>query len=446
MPNVKSSGDATAPPLSLLTLEDLDALFAPLLRLKTVLLAVSGGADSLSLMFLCRKWQQARAPSLSLHVASVDHGLRPEAAAECAFVAKEARAIGLPHETLVWTPPAELTNLQAQARAARYQLLSAHARAVEASHIVLAHHLDDQAETLVMRLLRGSGVTGLGAMRAEQSLDDLTLLRPFLSVPKARLRASLDAMGKSWVEDPSNAKDAYLRVRVRQWMPMLAAEGCDADRLAATARRMQRADAALETMTDQAFDLLVEPKPGRSLCLSLDGLAGQGEEVRLRLWRRCLDYVAGSAYPPREEKVLMLDQAFAGLEAASRVKRTLGQCCFEPKGRDLWIYRELGRTPFARSFRAGDPSDWPGLYKAVSLSGVEGDEICILRPLGPDGQRLIEKMEGLSITDFQQSHGGVPTGLLHALPSLWLQDHPVFVKDWPQVAELSGIRVEFQEK
>ncbi|WP_171022153.1 tRNA lysidine(34) synthetase TilS [Cohaesibacter sp. CAU 1516] len=445
MPNARQSGDATAPPPSPLTLEELDALFAPLLRLKSVLLAVSGGADSLSLMFLCHHWQQARAVPLSLHVASVDHGLRAEATAECAFVADEAAALGLSHFTLVWTPPLDLSNLQAKARVARYQLLADQARRLGCSHIILAHHLDDQAETLIMRLLRGSGVTGLGAMRPEQKLDELTLLRPFLSVPKTRLRASLEAMDKRWVDDPSNHQDAYQRVRVRQWMPMLAAEGCDAERLAATARRMQRADAALEAMSEQSFHSDVEVKPGRSLRLSLDGLSSHLEEVRLRIWRRCIDYVAGAAYPPREEKLLALDLAYVRCNSERDGKRTFGGCCFEPDGHDLWIYRELGRDPFTRSFRAGDPIDWPGLYKTVSVSGMPPHAEGALKPLGRHGVCLMEQ-EGQFLASFRAYHGDLPMGLIEALPSVWFMDKPVFVKDWTDLSELSGIRVEFQEK
>ena len=428
-----------------LTLTELDQLFSPFLPLKSVLLAVSGGADSLALMVLCHTWKMARSVPVSLHSASVNHGLRREAPAECAFVAALAQRIGMSHETLAWTPAADLSNLQSQARRARYQLLSDHARSLDCRHIALAHHLDDQAETFVIRLLRGSGVPGLGAMRQEQVLDDMVLLRPFLTVPKARLRASLTEIGQDWIEDPSNQQDTYLRVRVRQLMPLLASEGGDAERLAATALRMQRADAALDTITEQAFQQHVQRKPGRSMMVPLDAFQSLEHDVRLRLWRKLFAACAGALYPPREERLLSLDEAFVRVAHKDRVKRTMGGCCFELADGKIWIYRELGRDPFCRMFKAGDPVAWPGLYKAIRVE--QGDPSCplTLRPLGQEGVRLVEALD-LSLMAFRAQNGQMPLGLVHALPSIWHDGQPIFIFDWPEMAKQSGIRVEFEEK
>ena len=428
-----------------LTLADLDVIFAPLRPLKSALLAVSGGSDSLALLFLCHQWRVARSVPLSIHVASVDHGLRPEAASECAFVAEQAEKLGFDHATLKWTSPSDLSNVQAEARTARYRLLSDYAYSLDCRHILLAHHQDDQAETFMIRLLRGSGVTGLGAMRAEQSIDGVTLLRPLLSVPKVRLQASLKRLAADWIEDPSNADEAFLRVRVRALLPELTKEGCDAERLAATARRMQRADRALDSIARKAFETIAIKKPGHSLLVQLDDYRAHEEEIRLRILRLCLVHVVGDAYPPREEKLLTLDVALCQHSDHGPCKRTLGGCCFSICNDKLWIYRELGRVPFERSFVASDPVIWPGLYKILRVNGIDQRANLTLRPLGQDGVSLLSEAD-LPVRAFRMAHNGLSVELIHALPSVWLDNRPVFVIDWPEVADLSGIRVEFEEK
>ena len=139
-------------------MEELADAFAPLAAHDRLLLAVSGGADSLALMHLVHDWHNKQSHTISLHVATVNHDLRVEAADECCFVAEEARRLGIPHRTLVWShSETEAGNIQAKARNARYELLADHAQSLGCKHVVTAHHLDDQAETFLMRLIRGSG-------------------------------------------------------------------------------------------------------------------------------------------------------------------------------------------------------------------------------------------------------------------------------------------------
>ena len=422
MPNAdKPANDAP------LTSEELDAVFAPLASLDRLLLAVSGGGDSLALMVLCHEWQARHSLPLILHVASVDHGLRPASGSECAFVSKVAAELGLLHATLSWRGDKPSANLQAEARAARLALLADHARSVGCSHIALAHHRDDQAETLIMRLLRGSGVTGLAAMRRTRAFDGLTLHRPLLDLPKARLIASLEARGRGWVEDPSNQSADYLRVRVRTLLPDLAMEGCDSARLAATAHRLNRADRALDAVTATLFQTIMRAEPGRALSFALAGFDKQEEEFRLRLLQQALVHVAGPAYPPREERLLALDAALVG-RAGSIGKRTLGGCCFEFRQGRVWIYRELGRSPLVLALRPGEDVDWMGLY---SITAWAEDSLC-LRALGEDGRALLAQ-QGLTLSSGQGEH--LPHALIEALPSIWREGQPIVVVDWSQVAQ-----------
>ena len=231
---------------------DLHALFAPLAAASGCVLAVSGGPDSLALLHLAARWAQGTPGAPPLHVATVDHGLRPEGRAEAAAVAAVAARAGLPHATLCWQPAPASSRLQERARAARYDLLRRHAQALGADHIATAHHADDQAETILFRLLRGSGLAGLGGMRTARRLGAATLVRPLLDLTKEDLAAVCRAAGLAPVDDPSNADPLFARTRLRQMAPTLATLGLDRAALLRLGRRAARADRALEVATDAA--------------------------------------------------------------------------------------------------------------------------------------------------------------------------------------------------
>jgi tRNA(Ile)-lysidine synthase len=241
-----------SPPDDPLSDEGLERLFSSLNQGSGILAAVSGGPDSMALMQSLARWASSgRNPPIL--VATVDHGLRPEAADEAAFVAGEAAALGLPHKTLLWTGDKPGTGIQEAAREARYRLLVEHARQAGASHLVTAHTLDDQAETVMMRLSRGSGLSGLAGMRREAERLGIRHVRPLLGIPKSLLLDRCRQQGWRFVTDPSNADERYARVRWRRLMPLLAEEGLTAERLVRLAERAAQADEALYLKAREAF-------------------------------------------------------------------------------------------------------------------------------------------------------------------------------------------------
>jgi len=218
--------------------------FAPYEARPRVAVAVSGGADSLALALLAADWAGA-AGGVATAV-TVDHRLRPESGAEAAQVAAWLGRLGIAHAILPRTGPALAGDIQAEARAARYHLLEQWCASNGVLHLLTAHHLEDQGETLLLRLARGSGLYGLAGMPALAERAQCRILRPFLEVPKARLGATLAARGQDWIRDPSNRDPAFARVRLRQAEEILAAEGLGARRLAGTAQRLGQARHAFE--------------------------------------------------------------------------------------------------------------------------------------------------------------------------------------------------------
>jgi tRNA(Ile)-lysidine synthase len=227
-----------------LSVAQVDALFAPFEDAERLLIAVSGGPDSTTLLLMAAEWAERRGAT-RIEAATVDHGLRPDSAAEASGVAALCEGLGLNHRTLVWKGAKPSTRLQERAREARYRLLIAHARACRADALMTAHHADDQAETVLLRLLRGSGVGGLRGIDERSARDGVVIARPLLSVSKAELIAFVQARGVAYVDDPSNADPRFARTRLRAMLGEFAREGLDARALARLARRAGEADEAL---------------------------------------------------------------------------------------------------------------------------------------------------------------------------------------------------------
>jgi tRNA(Ile)-lysidine synthase len=312
-----------------ITASEAKALFAPFKDAPALVLAVSGGPDSVALMWLMARWRKALSKGPELVAVTVDHALREASVREAREVKRLARALDLPHRTLRWNGAKPNSGLPAAAREVRYQLLTQAARSARATHILTAHTRDDQAETLLMRLFRGSGIAGLSAMAAARERDGLVVARPFLDVPKSRLIATLDKAGIGFADDPTNRDTAFTRPRLRALLPLLAAEGGDARSLARLAARLARANAAVEVLADGAERFLAlkdrsglaEGSQGRDYDAA--AFAAMPEEVRLRLLMRAINRF-GHEGPAELGKVealsTELDRAFAEKHAKSRQK------------------------------------------------------------------------------------------------------------------------------
>jgi tRNA(Ile)-lysidine synthase len=307
---------------SAISAQEAKRLFADWKAAPAVILAVSGGPDSIALMWLMARWRRALARGPRLIAVTVDHGLRAEAAREARDVRRLARSLDLPHRTLRWSDPKPKTGVPAAARAARYRMLAQAARTNGATHVLTAHTRDDQAETLLMRLLRGSGIAGLAAMARQSERDGVLLARPFLHVSKSRLIATLDKAKVGFADDPTNRDTSFTRPRLRAIMPVLAAEGGDARNLARLASRLARANAAVEVMVDGAERYLaLKDREAAHAGFDAKAFAALPEEIRLRLLLRAIDRLGdeGPAELGKVEALLAaLDREVAGKTAASR--------------------------------------------------------------------------------------------------------------------------------
>jgi len=358
---------------SAISASDAKELFAEWKTVPALVLAVSGGPDSVALMWLAARWRRALTRGPRLVAVTVDHGLRAESAREAGEVKRLARSLNLPHHTLRWTGAKPKTGLPAAARTARYRLLAKAAQDHGATHILTAHTRDDQAETLLMRMLRGSGIAGMAAMARQTPRDGVVLARPFLSVSKARLIATLAKAKVAFADDPTNRDVHFTRPRLRALMPVLAAEGGDARNLARLASRLARANAAVEVLADGAERYLAlrdrETMHAGSNAENLDlkmfdfeAFAAIPEEIRVRLLQRAIDRFGheGPAELGKVEALLAaLEQAGAKKtrRQAPKLKQTLAGALISLVDGRIRVEPAPARRPRRQEPKSGLKSD-----------------------------------------------------------------------------------------
>lgn len=307
--------------------------------------AVSGGSDSLALTLLAGRW----AASKGGHVIAitVDHGLRPEAAGEARQVKRWLTQHGIRHVTLRWRGPKPERGLPAAARDARYELLARYCRRHGLLHLLLAHQAEDLAETFLIRLGHGSGLIGLAAMASVTEFEGVRLLRPLLGVTRAMLRATLQAQGQGWIEDPTNQDMNFERARLRAQMPQLQSQGIRTGSVAATARALGQARARIE---DRVAALLVH------VSLQADGrarfprplLLEAPRPLALQALAGLLQTIGAQTYPPRGEA---LDRLLDWMESGTARARTLAGCRIAHHGEGFMIAPEI--APRGRSAAPG---------------------------------------------------------------------------------------------
>lgn len=389
----------------------------PLSPDRQVAVAVSGGADSMALLHLTRRWLmglEAAGPPADLTAMTVDHGLRAASAAEAQQVAVWCQALGVSHQILHWRGSKPQSDIQAAARQARYTLLTQACRQINIRCLLLGHQFEDQAENFLLRLGRGSGVDGLAAMAPVREWNGVRLLRPLLGFSGQRLRATLEAFAQPWLEDPSNRDPRFARVRARAALAGLADAGISPERLVATAQRMRRVRAALEQATAQLVQDAVQWDQAGFASLCLDALFAAPEEIGLRALARVLMGVGGQEYPPRLQQ---LERLFAWLrQRPVRGGRTLSGCGILPRRKKILVVRELAALGPDISLSPGEEGIWDKRFEvrlSETVRSASGMAPCTVRGLGSAGLRQLRRV----------MPANAPIRLVcQGLPGLWKEE------------------------
>ena len=353
--------------------------------------AVSGGGDSVALLrMLATRGDGIRA-------VTVDHALRAESAAEAVQVATLCQTLGVPHTTLKWKGWDKSGNFQDKARQARLQLISTWATQQNITHIALGHTLDDQAETVLLRLARGSGVDGMAGMAARRRDKSLTWVRPLLHARRDELRGYLVKNNVTWIDDPSNDNPKYDRVKARQALALLSDLGINAEGLVATAAHMRDARDALERATLSLADECAEITEAGEVRLNFETFNAAPDELRFRLLSATLQWISGEGYRPRFDSLRgVLDRL------DSQNGQTLHGCVIRSLSGNIVVRREPSKV------QAPCPTSaiWDHRWK-ITQRGTENAQI--IAALGEDGLRICD--------DWRAT--GHAREVLLASPSVW---------------------------
>ena len=393
-----------------------------------VAVAVSGGADSMALLLLCRDWLRRSSDSGwadGLLALTVDHGLRRNSAAEAQRVAGWCADLGIAHRILQWADDKPTSSIQAAARQKRYALLEAACAERGIGDLLLAHQREDQAETLLLNLMRGSGVHGLAAMQPLSKRGKLRFVRPLLDVPKSDLYATLRAAGQDWIEDPSNHDSHYARVRMRTLYRHLRDEGMPPERLTATAAHMQRARAAIDHYTDELLSKAAIVGDAGVAWLDPARLSAAPEEVGLRAIARLITAIGAQRYTPRLSRLESLYQWLCAQPVTGG--KTLSGCQLMPhKGRIL-ILREMASIGPDLRLAPGQSGRWDARFDVAlgreTASLCAGQPYFSVRAVGEVGLQQIRAMQTA------RPAANLPVVALRVMPGIWRGDALLAVPD-----------------
>lgn len=299
-------------------------------------LAVSGGSDSLCLAYFSKIY--ASEFKNTIHVLIVNHKLRTESHKEALKVKKILKKESIQSKILNWKGKIPSSNIQRNARNIRYSLLSDYCFKKNIKYLITAHHMDDQIENFFIRLLRGSGLAGLSSMSESVSYNnDLKIIRPFLSLEKKNLKYVTQNFFKTYIKDPSNEDEKYLRVRVRKYRKNMKKEGLDTNKIIKTVNNLLSANKALNFYKNKALHKYMSFLSKNECLISTQIFSEEAGEIIFKSFSDILSLVSGTYYPPRSKKILNL------IDRVKKVgfnKSTLGGCIIERKDDMILITKE----------------------------------------------------------------------------------------------------------
>jgi tRNA(Ile)-lysidine synthase len=385
-------------PISPSEFNDFMMPFAPFESSPVLAIAVSGGADSMALALLAHAWakdQGGKAIGLT-----VDHQLREASTIEARQVKTWLEAVGMEHHILAWIGEKPKTAIQATARKARYCLLGQWCQDREVKHLLTAHHAQDQLETFLIRLSKGSGLKGLTGIQPLVQKDFGRILRPLLAIHPDRLKATLQ--GHPFIADPSNENPDFTRVRWRQLLPMLGAEGLTPDAFQETLKRLVHSQKLVDAYANILMCQYVTISPYGYAVIN-NKLFEESREAVEEIFKRTLAIVGVRDYPVRQQA---LCQALERLRIRKNI--TLSGCQILCKTKTTWIVRE------ASAVGADVVVNTPGAYRWDNRFFVDVHETpCRITALGVRGIQILK------------NRPDIPYGVLKTLPTLWREEELV---------------------
>ena len=385
-------------------------LFNKYIDNKPIALAVSGGPDSTAMMQIAALSKKLKNSNVTVIV--VDHGLREESKDEANIVCQNAKLLGFKYKILKWDGVKPKTRIQEIARKTRYKLMTSWCKKKGIEKLFLAHHLDDQVETFLMRLGKGSGVDGLAVMNYVTEISSLKLVRPFLEIPKTRFIKILSITNLEWISDPSNFNSDYKRSRIRKILPILSKEGINSKQIGLVIKRMRSAKDALNTQTNILLKKYLSNVDNVAYFLNKELLKDVKEkEILIRVLEKIFMNISGSIYPPRRNK---LENILSWILKNNNIKaKTLTGVVVRKRKSELIFYREpddcyksVNIRPLTSRYSCWDDRFFLKANKSNDLQ---------IRALGDVGITILKEEKILKRQGFQN----VPLSAWKTVPGVW---------------------------
>ncbi len=314
---------------------------------KSFALAVSGGSDSLCLAYFAKLYSAEF--SNKTHTLIIDHKLRKESTSEARKVKKILLKKGIKSRILSWGGDLPKSNIQKKARDIRYGLISNYCLKNKIKYLITAHHKDDQIENFFIRLLRGSGLAGLSSMSEKVAYNNkLKIIRPFLGFEKKDLIYTTMSYFKTYIKDPSNTDEKFLRVRIRRYRENMKKEGLDAKKIIKTVDNLVSANQALNFYKNKALYKYASFTSKDKCLINKKIFSEEAGEIIFKFFSDVFSLVSGSYYPPRSKKVMNLINR---LKKSKFSRSTLGGCIVEDKPGFILISKELKARKVSQELR-----------------------------------------------------------------------------------------------
>ena len=402
-------------------------LFSSYINHDRIALAVSGGRDSMALMYLVYRWKAHLALNIEIEVLTVNHNLRKAAEDECGFVQKIAKNYGFKHKVLIWEHEHVETSIQEKARKARYQLMLDYVREENIDTILTAHTSDDNIETFIMRLAKGSGLDGLKSINEIRHEDGIQIERPILSLSRSITTEILRSMGNEWVDDPTNDDESFERVKIRNNISSLSSFNISSGNLTKTIQRLARAHESISFFTDLLSQELVELNELGYADVNFDKLRNYPKEIILRVFAKALTDINGGTV-----SLSSLEAVFAELIKTERSK-TLNGCQIIPQKNKYVIVREnRGISPV--EIKINERISWDGRFD-VHLKSYNKTKI-VIGQIG-NANDLRKMIDG---TYFQS----MPKYVLRTLPGGFIKDKLVLLPNTHNIYNSGYLDVKFR--
>tara|TARA_Y100000590_G_scaffold470689_2_gene667848 strand:+ start:1380 stop:2636 length:1257 start_codon:yes stop_codon:yes gene_type:complete len=408
---------------------ELSELFSFLDKKNKIAIAVSGGRDSTALLLMLSEWLRFKKNlnDIKVYVLTVDHGLRAESSLECEKVKALSVQHGLDHHTLIWHKTSVLGTSQLKARNARYKLLIDFATKKGIDNIITAHTLDDQIETFIMRLGKGSGLDGLRSIEFKRSIDNIDIFRPLLGISRKRITEILEQSGQNWIDDPSNQNKKFERIKIRKNISLLDNLNLSPSMISNSIRRLTRSQNAIKELSKVAFEQTVIVNELGYLSVNRKKIEKYPEDIVMRVLEQSIKLINGGDHISMSSLESAYHEVFI-----KKNNRTINGCLIKIGKNEYFISRE-NRNIEDGIISNGEKVIWDSRF-IMNLSDCSYEEV-IIRSLGSS--------DDLSNICMDTNYEKIPSFILNVLPGGFIEDKLVLLPNIHNIYNKSNLFVKF---